>query len=72
MIPACPFGAGTQNGRVYRACERGVSNIQLMNMRIPKYTGRISDCREYLRKHGLKIVGKRIGKSSLWIYKITE
>lgn len=73
--PAPPpngFKQGSQNYILYNRLLAGpISNREIMDMHIPKYTGRISEIREFLRPH-LMDVGKEVGEDRSHVtYRIT-
>lgn len=70
-FPANPFKPGSQNHTLYERLKDGpVSNRDIMRMCIPKYTGRISEIREMLRPHQLKIKAITVGDRSHVTYMI--
>lgn len=71
--PANTFKPGSQNRCLYDRLLAGpITNREIMDMKIPKYTGRISEIRAFLRPH-LMDVGKetRPDDRSTVTYRIT-
>jgi len=69
--PPNPFKYGSQNWRLYERLKEGpTTNIEIVGqMFILNSTGRISEIREYLKKHCLDLAAKPLG-SGRWEYRL--
>ena len=78
--PANPFDGprgdypGSQNWRLYERLKEGpVSNGEIIyQMRIANSTGRCSEIRAFLRRHGFDLRSDETGNASEWTYEIVR
>ena len=72
MYPKNPFKNGSQNYRVYERLTKGpVTNSEIIReMGVFNSTGRCSEIREFVQKHGIDLISRPLGEG-LWQYNLT-
>lgn len=70
-FPPNPWKAGTQNFRLYERMKQGpVTNAEIVRTHgIFNSTGRVSDIREFLAPHGIKLHSERLHDGK-WEYRL--